>query len=139
VAGITVTLADAMTTEATRTFVLNAGTLNLAGFTLTCGVFSSSNSTTRSISFGAGSIALIHTSAGSTILVMNQVTNFTYTGTGLFTRIMVATASVGYGGTSSSGLGKGINLNVTGGSSTLTLTSGSYFNNLNFWISQNPL
>jgi hypothetical protein len=132
VAGITVTLADAMTTEAIRTFVLNAGTLNLAGFTLTCGAFSSSNSSTRSISFGAGSIALIHTSAGSTILVMNQVTGFTYTGTGLFTRSMGATATVGYGSTSSSGLGKGINLDVTGGSSTLTLTSGSYFKNLNF-------
>lgn len=73
-------LQDAMTVGATRTLTLTAGTINLQTFTLTTGLFASSNSNTRSLTFGTGS-KIVVTSSGTTVWSMATATGFTVTGT----------------------------------------------------------
>lgn len=131
-AGITVTLADALTVSSICTTTLTAGTLALANFTLSTGIFSSSGSSTRAISFGSGNIALTSTSAGTTVLSMATATGFTWTGTGGFTRNMAATATINFGATAGGTVSNAPNLTVNAGSSALTITTGSYFKNLIF-------
>ena len=126
-----VTLADAMTLGAANTLTLTAGTLNLAGFTLSCGIFSSNNSNTRAITFGSGNIALISTTAATTVLSMATVTSFTWTGTGGFTRNMAATATMVFGTTGGTA-SNAPNLTVNAGASALSVSAGSYFKNVDF-------
>jgi len=77
--GGTVQLADAMTINSGRTFTLTAGTLDLNGKTLTTGVFSSSNSNTRTIAFGTGNITV--TDSGTSVYTTGILTGLTITGT----------------------------------------------------------
>jgi hypothetical protein len=126
--GITVTLSGALTAGTTT---LTQGTLNLNGFTLSTGIFSSANSNTRGITFGSANIALTSTTAATTVLGMATATNFTYTGTGGFTRNMAATATVVFGTTGGS-VTNAPNLTVNAGASALTITASSWFKNLNF-------
>lgn len=77
--GGTFQLQDNLTTGSTRTVTLTNGTLNLNNNTLSCGLFSSNNSNTRSIAFGTGNITL--TGSGSTVWNNATATNFTVTGT----------------------------------------------------------
>lgn len=128
-AGITVTLADALTVSSICTTTLTAGTLALANFTLSTGIFSSSGSSTRAISFGAGNINLTSTTAGTTILSVAVGTNLSWTGTGGFVRNQVATATMSWGSTNFT---NGPNLTVNAGSAALTLTASSYFKTTNF-------
>lgn len=72
-------LQDNLTTGSTRTVTLTNGTLDLNNLTFSCGLFSSSNTNTRSIAFGTGNITL--TGSGATIWGMDTSTNFTLTGT----------------------------------------------------------
>ena len=130
--GITLTLADAMTLGAANTFTLTAGTLNLNGFTLSTGIFSSSNSNTRAITFGANNIALTSTTAATTILSMATVAAFTWTGTGGFTRNQAATATVNFGATSGGTTSNAPNLTVNAGASNLSIVTFSWFKNLVF-------
>ena len=129
--GITLTLASAMTLGAANTFTLTAGTLNLNGFTLSTGIFSSSNSNIRAITFGAANIALTSTTAATTVLSMATATGFTFTGVGGFTRNMAATATVVFGTTGGT-TSNAPNLTVNAGASALSITSGSYFKNVIF-------
>ena len=130
--GITVTLSDALTVGIAGAFTLTTGTIDLNGFTLSAGFFSSSNSNTRVITFGTANIALTSTSAATTILLMATATNFTYTGTGGFTRNMAATATVEFGSTAGGTTSNAPNLTVSAGASALTITANSWFNNLDF-------
>ena len=125
--GITVTLGDALTLGITNTFTLTAGTLALANLTLSTGIFSSSGSSTRAISFGSGNIALTSTTAATTILGMATVTSFTYTGTGGFTRVQAATATIQFANTAGSIGTNAPNFTVTSGASALTITGTSSF------------
>lgn len=77
--GATVKLIDALTIGTTRIFTLTAGTLDLNGNDLSCGVFFSSGSTTRVIAFGTKKISI--TGNAGTVVSMNNMTNFSYTGT----------------------------------------------------------
>lgn len=79
--GATVRLQDNLTLGSTRTFQLLAGTLDLSSGnrTLSAGVFSSSNSNTRSIAFGTGQITV--TGNNTTVFDIATSTGFTYTGT----------------------------------------------------------
>ena len=120
----------ALTLNSTSTFTLSSGTLILGG-TLSTGIFSSNTSTTRAISFGAHSIALTSTTAATTVLSMSTATNFSYTGTPSFTRNQAATATVVFGVTGGTA-SRAPNLTVNAGASTLTMTFGSYFKNLDF-------
>ena len=61
-----------------QTTTLTNGTLNLDSYTLTTGVFSSSNSNTRTIAFGTGQISCTGT---GTVWTTSTVTGLTTTGT----------------------------------------------------------
>jgi hypothetical protein len=95
--GGTWALQDALTVGTTRTITLTNGTLNLNGFTLTTGLFASSNSTARTIAFGAGSIII--TSTGTAALSFNNATNLTITGTPIFQLTTATTAGMDVGST----------------------------------------
>lgn len=130
----TVTLNDNLTIGSSSTITLTRGTLSLgAGFTLTCGLFSSSNSNTRDIMFGSGSIALNTTSSPVTCLDIANATGFTWSGTGLFTHNLPVSTTVVFGttgGTTSNA--PNFTAASTSSSRTLTITNGSYFKNVNF-------
>jgi uncharacterized protein YlxW (UPF0749 family) len=140
-AGITVTLGDAFTqgSSSTRLFTLTQGTLALAGFNLTCGVFSSSGSSTRAISFGAGGITLTHNSGSFTVLSMANMTNFSWTGsTGNEGFSYIRDSSTGTGvfttGTTGGTVSNAVNITLRSAGaptgSTCAITSGSYIKNL---------
>lgn len=129
--GITVTLGDALTLNTANTFTLSSGTLNLNGFTLSTGRFDGGVTGIRAIQFGTQNIALTSTTAATTVLSFSQATNFTYTGTGGFTRNMVATATINFGSTGGTAT-NAPNMTVNAGASELTIGSNSLFKNLNF-------
>lgn len=126
--GGTFQLAAALTSGATRTCTLTNGTLDLAGYTLTAGLFSSSNSNVRAIAFGTGKIVL--TSTTGTVLSMSTATNFTYTGT---SRIEVTASGAGRTITPPSTNAvesNALSIYVTTGSDTVTIGGAARF--LNF-------
>jgi hypothetical protein len=129
----TFTLGDTLNTS--TTFTLTAGTLALGTNSLNASAFSTSNSNTRSISFGSGSA--INLSAGGTAVTVWQgstatgfstsgtpTVNFTYTG-GTSTRTIV------HGTTGDTATTAAINFNITAGSDTVSITSNSAIQNLN--------
>ena len=131
-AGGTLTLGDSPSLVATSTTTLTNGTLDLGGFNLTTGIFSSTNTNTRSIVFGSNNIILSHTTAAQTVLSMAIATGFTYTGTGGFTTDASVTRTCVFGTTGGSAT-NAPNLSLTGtGVAIVTLTTGSWFNNLSF-------
>jgi hypothetical protein len=121
------TLGANLTLSGTLTFTQN--TLNINDKTLTCRVFTSSNTNTRSIAFGTGNLTI--TGNGGAIVDMDTGTNFSATGT----PVMNFTYS-GSTGTRTIILGTGIteantiNVNISAGSDIITL----YYRtkNLNF-------
>jgi len=123
-------LQDALTSGATRTCTLTNGTLDLNGYTLTTGGFSSSNSNTRTLAFGStGKIVL--TATATTVFTTTTATNLTVTGTNpliqLTTNATTGTRIVILG---NAGESNAISVEVTAGSDTVQLatTSGSYKN-----------
>jgi hypothetical protein len=81
-AGGTWTLQSDFVAGTTRTVTLTNGTLALSTFTLTSGLFSSSNSNTRTLDFGTGKIAL-NSATTSTVFTVSTSTNFAVSGTPL--------------------------------------------------------
>jgi hypothetical protein len=131
----TTTLTGAFALTATATLTFNSGTINLNGYNLTTGIFSSDNSNTRSIVFGSNNIVLGHTTAGQLVVSMGTTTNFSCTQTpiGGFTTNASVTRSYRFGTTSDSGYGiTAPNLFITSGSATQTFDNGSYFNIIDF-------
>lgn len=126
--GITVILADTLNVGPAKTFTLYQGTIDLNGNLLRTGIFASNSSLSRSISFGASAIHLTSTGASVTILNITNSTNFTWTGTGGFYRAMLSTATVAFTGTAANAP----NLWVYSNSSTLTISFGSSFKNVDF-------
>ena len=107
----TVRINGNLTLGSTLTTTLTTGTLDLTNggagnYTLSTGLFSSSNSNTRAITFGTGNITL--TGSGATIWTTATATNFSYTGT--------PTVNATYSG--STGTRTLTNGNTTGGSET---------------------
>jgi len=82
-------LQAALTSGATRTCTLTNGTLDLASYTLTTGIFSSTNSNVRTLAFGTGKIVVTGTNgtswttATSTGLTMTGTRTVELTGNGL--------------------------------------------------------
>lgn len=130
--GGTFQLASALTSGATRTCTLTNGTLDLNNFTLTTGLFSSTNSNTRVLAFGTGKIVLTGTSG--TIFTTSVFTNLTVTGTSL------VQANNGGAGTRNLTFGTGaiseanaINFEITSGSDIVSLIgTGGAAKNINF-------
>jgi hypothetical protein len=131
----TVQLLDNLTSS--NTVTLTQGTLDLSSGnrTLTCNIFSSSNSNTRSIAFGTGEINL--TGNDATIWVTVTATNFSYTGTptvnvtysGSTGTRNIAGGATTTGGTESNAL----NFNITDGSDIVLMgTAARTYKNINF-------
>lgn len=119
----TVTLADGFTQPSTVTTTFTAGTLNFVSYTLTTGIFNSSNSNTRVLAFGTGKIVLTATSG--TIFTTTVFTNLTVTGTSL------VQATSGGAGTRTITVGSGaiseanaINFDITAGSDIVSFFGG---------------
>lgn len=125
-------LGSLLTTGATNTTTLVAGTLTLNGFNLNTGIFASTGTATRAIAFGTNNIILSHTTAATTVLSFATATGFTYTGTGAFTADASITRTYVFGTTGGSTT-ISPNLSLTGsGTAIATFTTGSWFNTLNF-------
>ena len=132
-------LSAALTTGVTLTTTLTNGALSLNGYNLTTGIFSSTNANTRSINFGTNNIILSHTTAAQTVLSMANATNFTWTGntqtlgsaTAAFQATMSTTRTFVFGTTGGSATNSP-NLYLPSGASIATITTGSWFNELNF-------
>jgi fibronectin-binding autotransporter adhesin len=128
----TVTLGQALTLPNTSTYTMSGGTLDLAGFTLTTGIFTGTGTSARTVSFGSGNIVLAHPTAATTVLSLATATGFTFTGTGGFTTDASITRTLTFGTTGGSST-ISPNLTLTGsGTSIITLTTGSWFNKLDF-------
>jgi len=129
----TITMTGNLTMLATGTVTLTQGSLVLNGFTLTTGIFSSTGTGfTRSVNFGSTNIVLAHTTAGTVVLNMADLTLFTYTGTGGFASSMDVTRTFYSGFTAGGSSSTAINLSLTGGAAVPTITTGGWFKNLDF-------
>jgi hypothetical protein len=125
-------LQDALTSGSTRTTTLTNGTLDLSSYTLTTGLFSSSNSNIRTLAFGTGKIVVTGnattvwgngTSANMTITGTAPLVQATYsgsTGTRVFTTLYNDEAT-------------SISLEITAGSDSISLASStSFYKNISF-------
>ena len=128
----TTTLAATTTLTATSTVTLTSGTLDLGGFVLSCGIFSSNVTNTRAIAFGSTNINLTHTTAATVVLSMATLTGFTYTGSGGFTVAAMSNTRTFTCGTTGGTSANAPSLTFTTGASIPTLTTGSWFNLLDF-------
>jgi hypothetical protein len=133
----TLQLRDNLTMGSTRTFTLTAGTLDLTGnsgnWTLSTGLFNSSNSNVRSIAFGAGDITV--TGNGTTVFTTGVATNFSYTGTPTINLTYAGgtgTRTIGFQ-TVNSSEAKVLNFNISAGSDIVSLFgTGGAAKNINF-------
>jgi hypothetical protein len=125
-----VTLQDALTTGTGVTTTLTNGTLDIQSYTLSTGLFSSTNLNTRTIAFGTGQISctgtgLVWSTAASTALTTTgtQVVNVTSTGS---TAITVTSGQLSEANS--------ISFNFTGGTYALTFlqSSSNSARNVNF-------
>jgi len=129
--GTTTLLSNIAPFAATQISTLTAGTIDLNGFQFQTGSFSSSNTNTRSIAFGTGTILLTNNTAGITSLDMADTTNLTCTGTGGFSATIAATKTFLVGTTGGS-VTSAPNLLLTSGAAVPSFGSGSWFKSLNF-------
>jgi len=129
-------LQDALTSGATRTTTLTNGTLDLNGYTLTTGLFSSSNSNTRTLAFGTGKI--VTTGTNVTIFNVGTSTNMTVSGTNPLVEATGAgtggqTRSVAMGRTFSTPEAYSISFTVNAGADLISFTgAGAAFRNVSF-------
>jgi hypothetical protein len=98
------------------------------GFTVT----NNNGATNLSQNPFTGDINLTHTTAATTVLNMATVTGFTYTGSGGFSVADMANTRTLTFGTTGGSTTTAVNLTFTTGASVATLTTASWFNNLNF-------
>jgi hypothetical protein len=131
------TLQLAENTTCSATVTLTSGTLDLSSGnrTLTCNIFSSSNSNTRSILFGTGNITL--TGNAATIWSCATATNFSYTGTPTVNLTYAGDSGargVSHGSVAGATEANSLNFNVSAGTDTFGITSapGNSIKNLNF-------
>lgn len=131
-------LVDAMTvgTSTNRTVTLTTGTLDLNDNTFTIfGVFSSSNTNTRAISFGTSG-KFVMTSSNTTLWSVGTVTSLTMTGTNPLVEysgnITTATTRTIANASTGGGEATAVSFNITAGTDTIANNSGSRFKNLNY-------
>lgn len=120
-------------TNTARNVTLTNGTLDLNNNTLSCGLFSSNNSNTRSIAFGTGNITL--TGSGTTIWGLATLTGFSYTGTPIVNCAYAGatgTRIVSNGGTAGATESNTVSFNITAGTDTFAFSASSFYKNVNF-------
>lgn len=107
---------------------LDAGTLDINGKTLTAATFSSSNSNTRTLAFGAGNITV--TGNATTVFSTNTATNLTVTGTPVVNATYAGATGTRTINIGAAGETNAISVNVTAGTDTLSFgtTDGAYKN-----------
>jgi hypothetical protein len=134
--GATLQLQDNLTMGSTRAFTLTAGTLDLTGnsgnWTLSTGIFTSSNTNTRSILFGTGNITL--TGNNATVVNFGNNAGLTVTGTPVMNLTYsgsTGTRTITYG-TASGSEARSISMNITAGSDAVAITNSSNIRGLNF-------
>lgn len=115
------------------TLTFTAGTITLNSFTLSCGIFSSSNSNTRAIAFGTGKINLTF-SIGALVWGCATLTGFTLTGTPNVESPngTAGTRTFQHGSAAGGTEANAINLKISGGSDTVNNANASVFKNLDF-------
>lgn len=131
----TLTLGDALTMTSAGTagqFTFTNGTINLAGFTLSCGAFFSVNTNTRVIQFGTSNITITGNASGSPLSV--TASGLTYTGTPTVNISYSGAAALSIDTTTGNGFSatNAFDINATTGTYALTLVTGSVFKSLNF-------
>lgn len=123
----TITLGGALTHALAFTFT--QGTINLNGFNWSSATFSSNNSNTRALQFGAGSINV--TGSGASLWTLGAATGFTYTGTptvNISNNSATASTILMQSATAANAL----NFNFTTGTYAITISGTGTFGNLNF-------
>jgi hypothetical protein len=127
-------LQDALTSGATRTTTLSNGTLDLNGYTLTTGTFSSASGTTRTLAFGTGKIVV--TGNNATVCLTSTATALTITGS---KRVELtysgSTGTRTINGATNATLIEGTNLLdyfFTAGSDTVTFTASRGYGTVDF-------
>lgn len=129
--GGTLVLNGPVTCASTATVTLSNGTLNLSSYTLTTGLFASSNTSVRTIAFGTGKIVL--TGLNGTSWTTQTATNLTLTGTsrvelsgaGTSTSFTASCSGTALTTTGSPALGSGNIILSATGVSLGTIASGS--------------
>jgi len=111
-------------------FELTKGTLTLNGFSLNTAQFNSSFTNVRTINFGSTFINVTHPTAGTSVIAMSNATNFSATGTGGFRANMSVTRTFNCGTGGAPTVAP--NLFIFTGASIPTISSGSYFNTIDF-------
>lgn len=129
-----------VTVPAASTFILNQGTLDLTyngagNYTLSTGLFSSSGTATRSITFGTGNITLTGTSTAANITIWSAatVTGMTVTGTPsvyLTGNSTANTRTVQNGSTAGGSASNAISIYVAAGSDNVIC--GGFFNYIDY-------
>lgn len=122
-AGGSTTLADALSVSGTIT--LATGAFATANFAVTCGVFSSSNTSTRSITLGTSTV----TCTASTTTSWNLSTNTNLTLSAASSTIVLSGSNPAFAGGASPSTVYGT-LTITGADQFIYLTSSSTFTNL---------
>lgn len=107
---------------------LTQGTLNLAGFSLTCTTFNSNNSNTRAIGFSTTGSIIINPALNGSFSI-NSATGFSYTGTSLITTSGLGT-SVSITTPSAFTSAQALNITLNSSNATYTDASLSVYNNL---------
>lgn len=118
--GLGLALQDALTSNAVVT--LNAGTLALASYSLTCSAFASSNSNARTLSFGTGQI---NCTGSGPVWSMSTVTNLTVTGTPVVNVTSVGSTGITVA-TGPLSEANSISFNFTGGTYPLSFATSSF-------------
>jgi hypothetical protein len=130
-ANVTINNTNGTAYTITSKMLLKQGNINLSNANWTFGSLVSSNTNTRSLIFGTGSLALATTAVAQTVLDMADATGFTWTGTGNISSNASVTRTYTFGTTGGSAA-NALNLAITSGASVPTFTDGSWFKTLNF-------
>lgn len=125
--GITVTLGDALNIS-TRTLTVTQGTFNTANYSVTASVLSSSNSNTRTITFGSSTVTL---SSTTTALNFNTTTNLTFNANTSQINISSVSGALNGGGQTFYNVSF-TSTSLQGGISTASILGANTFNNLTF-------
>lgn len=117
--------------RSSTTTTLTSGSLSLNGFDLTTGIFATAGALARSVNFGTNNIIL--NAASGTVLSMAVLGGFSWSGTGGFTADCSVVRTYSVANTSGGTYLSAPNLTFTGsGTAIPVLTTGSWFNTLNF-------
>jgi len=128
---VTVTLDSTQTYTATSQLIVTTGSIDLGSSDLTIGSVTSNNTNNRAIILGSNNITLATTTAGATNINIANATNLTVSGTGGFRAAADITRTFTFGTTGGS-ISNAPNLAIISGASVPTITTGSWFDILDF-------